>query len=148
MLQNLRSRRNSGAALLRSIAIFSGCSNGELTRIAPLATEHDFEPGHILTVQGEPGDEFFVIVKGSASAFRGRFAVATLGPGQFFGELALLDGGMRTATVVADTKMRLLVMSKQEFSSLNLVTTSVARRIAAELGARLRNTYEVLDPVG
>src|SRR5271156_5313509 len=90
--------------------------------------------------------EFFVIVEGKARASRKDVELATLGPGSFFGELALLDGGKRTATVVAQTDMRLLVLSRREFPDLYRFNPSVAGKIIGELGARLRKTDEMLDP--
>jgi len=142
----LRLRKNQRIDLLRGVALFAGCSAAELGRIATLTTEHDVEAGQVLTKRGEPGLEFFVIVDGKATATRKGVELAVLGPGSFFGELALLDGGKRTATVVADTDMRLLVLSRQEFSSVFFLVPSVARKVIAELGQRLRQTDEMLDP--
>jgi CRP/FNR family transcriptional regulator, cyclic AMP receptor protein len=147
MMKKLHSRKNPSTEILASLSIFSECNNRDLLRIAPLATEHDCKAGDVLTLQGEAGHEFFVIVEGFATAFREGLALATLGRGQFFGEIALLDGGQRTASVIADTNMRVLVFSKREFSSLNLVCPAVTRRILSEVGARLRSTYETLGAV-
>ena len=141
-------RKQQRIDLLQDVSLFAGCSKSELSKIASLTTEHTVEPGHVLTKQGELGREFFVIVEGTATASRKGKRMAKLGPGSFFGELALLDGGERTATVVADTPMRLLVLSEGEFCNLYFLVPSVARKIIAELGSRLRRTYEVLDPGG
>ncbi len=143
-------RKSQRVDLLRGVELFSGCSKSELTRIAALTTEHDAKAGQVLTEKGEPGLEFFVIVEGRAKATRKGVQIATLGPGSFFGELALLDGGKRTATVVAETDMRLLVLSRREFQSLNHAAPPVASKMLVELGARLRRADDMLDsaPIG
>jgi CRP/FNR family transcriptional regulator, cyclic AMP receptor protein len=145
-MATLSLRKNQRVALLRGVELFSGCSNTELGRIASLTTEHSAEPGQVLTERGEPGQEFFVIIEGEATATRQGRRLATLGPGSFFGELALLDGGKRTATVVADTEMRLLVLSRREFMSLYHAAPSVGNKMLVELGSRLRKTDDLLDP--
>jgi CRP/FNR family transcriptional regulator, cyclic AMP receptor protein len=142
----MRLHKQQRIDLLQDVALFSGCSKTELSKIASLTTEHSVEPGSILTKQGDIGKEFFVVVEGTATATRKGKKLAQLGPGSFFGELALLDGGERTATVVADTPMQLLVLSQREFANLCFAAPSVARKIISELGSRLRHTYEVLDP--
>jgi CRP/FNR family transcriptional regulator, cyclic AMP receptor protein len=130
--------------LLRSVELLSRCSRAELARIAALTSELRAEPGEVLTRQGEPGSEFFLVLEGTAAASRDDVHLATLEPGSFFGEVALLDGGGRTATVTARTGMRLLVMSRREFFSLHAMVPSVSRRMLGELGARLRRTNELL----
>ena len=142
----LRLRRPQRIELLRRVDLFAGCNNTELGRIAAITTEHWAAPGQVLTKRGERGLEFFVIIEGTAVASRKGVQLARLGPGSFFGELALLDGGKRTATVVAETDMRLLVLSRAEFASLYFLVPSVARKIIGELGTRLRKTDEMLDP--
>ena len=99
----------------------------------------------MITKQGERGLEAFIIVEGEASANRNDQMIARLGPGALFGELALLDGDTRTATVVAETDLRLLVLSRPEFSSLLVVAPSVGRKIIGQLGKRLRKADEMLD---
>jgi CRP/FNR family cyclic AMP-dependent transcriptional regulator len=145
-MASLRLRKNQRVDLLRGVQLFSGCSAAELGRIASLTTEHLAKPGQVLTERGEFGLEFFVIIEGKATATRKGVHLATLGPGSFFGELALLDGGKRTATVIADTDMRLLVLSQSEFKSLHQVAPAVSRKMLTELGSRLRKADEKLDP--
>ena len=127
------------------MSLFSSCTHRELTRIESLTTLVDVPAGEVLTEQGAPGEEFFVVVEGTATASRNGLTLATLGPGSFFGELALLDGGNRTATVVADSDMGLLVLSRREFKSLQLTVPSVAFKLLTEMGARLRSTDGLLD---
>jgi len=142
----IRLRKNQRIELLRDVQLFSGCSTAELGRIASLTTEHLVKAGQVLTERGDPGLEFFVIIDGKAKATRKGVHLATLGPGSFFGELALLDGGKRTATVVAETDMRLLVLSRREFNGLDRAAPSVSRKMLVELGSRLRTADEKLDP--
>jgi CRP/FNR family cyclic AMP-dependent transcriptional regulator len=142
----LRLRKNQRVELLRGVQLFAGCSTAELGKIASLATEHHAKAGQVLTERGDPGLEFFIIVEGEATATRKGAHLATLGPGSFFGELALLDGGTRTATVIAETDMRLLVLSRREFTGLLHVAPSVSSKMLVELGSRLRTADEKLDP--
>jgi len=143
----LRLRKDQRVDALRRVGLFSSCSVAELGRIAALATESSVRAGHLFTKRGQVGSEFFVIIDGKASASRKDVKLAALGPGSFFGELALLDGGKRTATVVAETDMRVLVLTKQEFSSLCRSVPSVAINIMKELGLRLRKTDELVNPL-
>jgi CRP/FNR family cyclic AMP-dependent transcriptional regulator len=133
--------------LLRNTAMFSTCNNAELGRIASLTTEHSVVAGQVLMKRGTPGLEFFIIVEGNAKASRKGVELAKLGPGSFFGELALLDGGERTADVVAETDMRLLVLSRTEFSTLFSLVPSVSLKIIREMGTRLRRADEMLDHI-
>ena len=86
--------------LLRGVSLFSACSKAELSRIASLADQIEVPKGKVLTREGEPGSEFFVVVEGQASVMIGeRGRVAPMGPGASLGEMSLLDQGPRTATV-------------------------------------------------
>jgi len=138
-------RKNRQVALLRGVGLFSGCTNAELGHIASLTTEYHAKPRQVLAERGEPGSEFFVVVEGEATATRKGVFLQTLGPGSFFGELALLDGGTRTATVVAKTDMRLLVLSRREFRTLQTISPSVSNKMLAELGRRVRRMDDLVD---
>ena len=139
--QGVRSRRRTRDAklgLLSEVPLFSACTKSELRRIASLADEIEVPKGKVLTRQGDPGWECFVITHGTAKAtMRGRGG-ATLRPGSFFGEMSLLDQHPRSATVTAETDMRLLVLSSRDFSALVEEVPSVARRIMRGLAERLR----------
>lgn len=123
---------------LAGIGLFSRSSPRHLERIAQLCTEVEVPAGRVLCREGEAGHEFFVIESGSVSVSTGGQDVATLGPGDFFGELALLDAGPRTATVTAATDAQLLVVSRQEFAGLLEEEPLVAVRMLPAIGARLR----------
>jgi CRP/FNR family transcriptional regulator, cyclic AMP receptor protein len=132
-----RQGRDAKIRLLSGVALFSPCAKHELRRIAALVDEIEAPKGKTLAREGETGVEFFVVVEGTATATRRGRKVATIGPGSFFGELALLDQGPRAATVTADTDMQLLVLTSRSFSAL-LDTPSVSRRILRGMAVRLR----------
>jgi CRP-like cAMP-binding protein len=123
---------------LKGVELFVGCSPEEIDRISSLTTQIDVDAGRVLCVEGKPGEEFFVIVEGEAEVTRGGELIARLGAGDFFGEMALLDGGARVATVTAATPMRLLVLNRSEFRSLVEVSTMIDRRILEAIGKRAR----------
>ena len=137
-----RQSRDAKIRLLSGVALFSPCAKHELQRIAALTDEIEAPKGKTLTREGDHGVEFFVVVKGSATATRRGRKVATIGPGSFFGELALLDQGPRAATVKAETDMQLLVLTSRAFSSLLNDVPSVARRILRGMAERLRSAED------
>jgi CRP-like cAMP-binding protein len=94
--------------------------------------------GKVLVKEGAVGHEFFLILEGQAVVRRGGRRIAMLGPGQYFGEMALLDRGPRSATVVADTDMDLLVLGQREFSGLLDQVPSLSYKLLAVMAARLR----------
>ena len=131
-------RADQRVELLRGVDLFSKFSQVELKRVASLVTLVDAEPGELLTREGHPGSELFVIASGSARVtLRGR-ELATLVPGDAFGEMALLDHGPRAATVTADTGMKLYVLGPGEFASLLADVPQIGRRILKGLAHRLR----------
>lgn len=146
-MMQIRVHKDQRIALLKGVDLLSGCSINELRQIASLVTELDVPGGETLARQGEIGKEFFIIVSGKARASRNGVSLATLSPTAFFGELALLDGGKRTATVVAETDLRLLVLTRSEFKELCRSHPSVANKMLVELGARLRTADEMLAGV-
>jgi CRP/FNR family cyclic AMP-dependent transcriptional regulator len=106
-------------AQLKGVPFFSGLSKHELDAVAREVDELDFPAGRVLIRQGEFGHEFFVIVEGAAEVLQGDAVIAQMGPGDFFGELALLDEDKRTATVTATSPMSLIVMTRSSFRSLD-----------------------------
>ncbi len=98
--------------------------------------------GTELVKEGGIGREFFFILEGSASVRRNKRRVATLGPGQYFGELALLDRRPRSASVVADTDMRLLVLTQREFAGVVEEIPSLSRKLLTTMAGRLREADE------
>lgn len=124
---------------LRSLRLFSACTNKELEQIARLTDEVTVDAGQRIVTQGDSGREAFVIVDGIAAVVLGETTIADLGPGQHFGELALLDGGTRTANVDAVTDMTLLVLHRPAFLGLLDEQPGIARRIMATMAAIIRD---------
>ncbi len=120
------------------IPLFANLSADDRAAIHRLMTEVSVEAGEVLATEGSRGQEFFVIISGSASVDRGGVHLADVGPGDFQGEISLLDGGPRTATITATTPMKLLVATHQEFSSLLDTTPLIARRMLPALAHRVR----------
>ena len=104
--------------LISGVPLFAQCSKGELQEIAAIADEIDIAEGKELTTEGSPGREFFVIIEGTASVAQDGDQINELGPGDFFGEVALVKDTPRTATVTATSPVRALVITRQNFKRL------------------------------
>jgi CRP/FNR family cyclic AMP-dependent transcriptional regulator len=124
---------------LRRLEIFHGCDDKLLRRLSKLGTEVQARTRQVLAREGQPGREFYVIEDGSAEVMSGDTVLATLTAGDFFGEMSLVDGKPRSATVIACTPMTLYVFDPREFFSLVQDFPPVARRILAEMADRLRH---------
>jgi CRP-like cAMP-binding protein len=123
---------------LRNVDLFSACTDKELEIISRATTRLQFEAGTVMAREGHQGHEFLAIVDGQARVeIRGQ-TIATLGAGDFFGEIALLDGGPRTATVVAETDVVAEVISRREFEAVVERAPHMARRLLVGLARRLR----------
>ena len=103
---------------LAQVPLFSALSRKELPLVARRAEDVRGPAGKVLVSEGETGQQFFVIMSGTATLTRRGRKIATLGPGDAFGELALLDKHPRNATAVADTPMELVVLGQREFAGL------------------------------
>lgn len=123
---------------LQEVALFSACTDRELTQIARAMDEVSVSPGKDIVTQGTLGHEFYLILDGRASVSRDGTTVAELGPGQYFGEMALLDGAPRNATVTASEPTDLLVLGQREFAAVLDTSPGVARKLLTHLAARLR----------
>ena len=129
-------------AMLKKVPLFSGLGSKELRHIGSLLTPLDVKAGMTLTREGQAGHEFLIIVEGTASVTHGGTEIATVGPGDFQGEISILDGGPRTATVVATSAMKVLVASHQEFLSLLDESPEIARKMLPALAHRVRSLSE------
>jgi CRP/FNR family transcriptional regulator, cyclic AMP receptor protein len=118
--------------------MFSGCSSSEIRKIRGSLDQVSVPPGKVLVEEGRIGTEFFLIVSGTAAVTREGKKVATLGPGSYFGELALLDRKPRSASVVSETDMDLLVLSQRQFNSLLESVPTISRKMLAAMANRLR----------
>jgi CRP/FNR family transcriptional regulator, cyclic AMP receptor protein len=123
---------------LSKIWLFSTSSAKDLRTIRKALEEVTVPPGRLLTEQGTIGREFFLIVSGQASVKRNNRKVATLGPGQYFGELALLDRRPRSASVTSDTEMTLLVLGQQQFNGVLDSVPPLSRKLLSAMATRLR----------
>jgi CRP-like cAMP-binding protein len=123
---------------LRRVPMFARMGKRELERLGQLADEIEVGMDEMLAEQGRVGHEFFIVLDGHVSVLDGRRPVAQLHPGDFFGEIALLDGRPRTASVRADGITRLLVVGHREFHALMDEFPAVRDLVLAELAERLR----------
>jgi CRP-like cAMP-binding protein len=130
--------RDSKTDQLAQVRLFSAFNKKELALIAKASDEVDVSAGKELVKEGSPGHEFFLILKGDAAVRRNGRKVTTLGPGQYFGELALLDRGPRNATVVAETPMQLLVLGQREFAGVLDEVPVLAHKMLTIMAARVR----------
>ena len=133
----MRLGRDAKVDLLKSVPLFAGCSKTELRRLAATADEIDVREGYVLMREGRPGREFFVLVEGSVEVTRNGRKLSELGPGDWFGEIALLTKVPRTASVVATSAVRALVVTDRAFRQLVETMPSIAIKVLASLGDRL-----------
>ncbi len=119
------------------VPLFSRCSKSDLAKIARLADELDVPAGKMLTKAGTRGREFFVILDGMVDVRRDTRLLPPLGPGDFFGEIALVSDIPRTATVTALTPVRALVITDRAFRDLLRKRPEIQARVLAAVGARL-----------
>jgi CRP/FNR family transcriptional regulator, cyclic AMP receptor protein len=132
--------RNSYLEHLAKVPLFSSLSKRDLQRLAKVATEMPVKAGRQLVEQDRTGHEAFVIVDGQAVVRRNGRKVTTLGAGDFFGEMSLLDRGPRSATVEAVTDMTVLVIAQREFGALIDEVPGLAHKLLNSMAARLRET--------
>ncbi len=117
--------------------MFAGCSDAELAEIDRLADEVQVGSGRMIMRQGDLGQEFAVIISGTVDVVRDEVTVATLGPGDYFGELALLEAIPRTASVVAATDVVLEVIDRRGFNTLLDDLPSLSRSMLKGMAHRL-----------
>jgi CRP-like cAMP-binding protein len=129
-------------SLLREVGLFREVGDEGLAAVAAKATEIAFEAGRMIVRQGEVGTGFFVISSGQARVIRDGKTIAELGPGQFFGELSLLDQQPRIANVVAESKVACLALASWDFEALLASEPGVALAILRGVARRLRAVSE------
>jgi CRP/FNR family transcriptional regulator, cyclic AMP receptor protein len=132
-------RRDAFIDHLQQVPLFAACSRKDLQLVARRAEDVRVPAGKALVSEGETGHEFFVILDGTARVTRQARKIATLGPGDSFGELALLEKAPRNATVVADSDMELVVLGQREFAGLIDEVPGFARKLLAGMAHRLRD---------
>ena len=124
--------------LLRRVPLFAGCGRDALRRIGQLADEVDVPDGYTLMRQGDLAQEFFLIVDGTVRIEREGRAIASLGPGEFLGEIGLIDEGRRSASATAEGPAKLLVITHQGFHSLLDSSPGIHLEVLKALAARVR----------
>ena len=129
--------KNEKVELLKRTALFAECTKTELIEVALSADEREAPTGDSLTEEGRRGREFFVLVEGAVVVKRGGRKLADLGPGDWFGEIAILTHKPRTATVTAISPVRLLVISDRAFRRVVETTPRIALNVLRSVAARL-----------
>lgn len=133
----MRLRKNAKVELIKGVPLFSQLGRKELDEVATIADEIDLPAGKELTVEGQPGREFMVIVEGDASVRQGDREINRLGAGDFFGEIALVEDRPRTATVTAETPVRALVITDRSFRTLLEHSPETKDKVMSARSARL-----------
>jgi CRP-like cAMP-binding protein len=142
-------RNRFKVALVEKVPLFAGWSKRDLNQIAGLVTKMEAPAGTHLAAIGEAGDELFIIVEGEARVTTQSGRITSSRPGDFFGEMSLLDGEPRSATVEATTPIRLLVLGHREFWKLLDHTASLVHKIMHALCHRVRQAEKsALDVQG
>jgi CRP-like cAMP-binding protein len=123
---------------LQKVAILQHCSRRQLAAIAKITEVFDAPSGMVLTRTGEAGNQFFLIMDGTARVEVSRRKQPRLGPGEYFGEMSLLDGEPRSATVVAETPIRLLIIGRKNFATILNEVPGLIQNILVTLSKRVR----------
>jgi CRP/FNR family transcriptional regulator, cyclic AMP receptor protein len=131
---------NSKIDLIKRVPLFGSASKSELEEIASLADEIDLPEGRQLIREGDTGREFFVLIEGSAEVERGGKKVASIGPGDFFGEIALIAKTPRNATITTTSPVRALVITDRAFRQLLDHSPQIAVGVLNALAERLAPT--------
>ncbi|MEX2274790.1 MAG: cyclic nucleotide-binding domain-containing protein [Actinomycetota bacterium] len=129
---------NRGLVVLERVRLFEGLSKRQLKKIYDAAGEVRYMEGVSIVKQGEPGDAFYVILEGQAKVTKGGRTINRLVPGEYFGEISLLDGGKRSASVMSETPMVMVEVKQRAFHKLIREDPTVARRLMESLARRLR----------
>ena len=127
-------------ATLAALPLFEALSRKELEQLAMMTDDLEFPAGKVLCRQGDLGSEFLVIIEGEAEVTKDGAPVATLGPGDYFGEIALVEDVRRTATVTAATSLRFFILTRQAFRSLLRRNPKVEAQILDVIAARVART--------
>jgi CRP-like cAMP-binding protein len=134
--------RDRRAELLAGCPLFHGVGAENLAAVSDRAAEVDFPAGRVIARQGEIGTGFFIVIDGRVRVVRDNETLATLGPGDFFGELSVLDRMPRTAQVVAEVPTRCLALASWDFEQVLLDHPALALAILRGLAGRLRSVTE------
>jgi CRP-like cAMP-binding protein len=136
--QRIRRTKRETATALAGVHLFEGFRKKDLNRLAAETDELDFAPGQKIVEEGQLGETLFVVMAGQAKITRNKRKVGEVVPGDFFGELSAIDGGPRTATVTAETPMRVLRLFRRTLIKLLEDEPALAVRMLDGMAARLR----------
>ncbi len=145
MFEGFRVGRDEKIRHLDRVPMFEDCSLKELRAVADISKIVEVPERTVLCRAGEPGDEFFVIVDGTALVTLTPQRKHRLRPGEFFGEMSLLDGEPRSATVKAETDLRLLVIDRRHFWTLLREVPGLTEQLLITLSRRVRATQRALN---
>jgi CRP/FNR family cyclic AMP-dependent transcriptional regulator len=124
--------------LVKGVPLFEGLNQRELRDLASTMKERTFREGQAIAVEGQSGIGFFIIAEGTATVSQGGEDRATLGPGDHFGEIALIDDGVRTASVTADSQLKAYGLTSWEFRPLVESNATIAWKLLKTMATRLR----------
>jgi CRP/FNR family cyclic AMP-dependent transcriptional regulator len=136
--------KKDSLALLGGVPLFEGLSKKELSSILSVAKQIHFDEGHDIVEEGATGVGFHLLLEGEAHVLIGGRKRATLRAGDYFGEMSLIDGGPRSATVRTSTPVRTLALTSWAFMPLLDKNPSIARKLLTEMSKRLRNIERAL----
>ena len=123
---------------LGRVPLFAGVSRRELEFVASRVDEVSLKPGQTVITEGQPTEAFFILESGHVQVTRGGKPVNRLGPGDFFGEIGMLDRGPATATVVTDGPVEAMVLSHTQFRDAIKANDNLALQVIAAMAKRLR----------
>jgi len=130
-------RRDAKVELLKRVPLFADCSKSELRALARSTDEIDLREGTVMTREGRPGREFFVLIEGTARVTKDGKQVAELTGGDWFGEIALITNRPRTATVTATSAVDVLVLTDRRFRTVVETMPTIALKVLSSVGERL-----------
>ena len=135
---------NRRAELLSACLLFKGIGADGIASLAGRATEVTFPAGHVIARQGEIGTGFFIVVSGQVRVVKDGTVLARLGPGEFFGELSVLDGRPRNAMVATETVTECLALASWDFEATLLANPALSLAILRGVATRLRDATEAI----
>jgi NTE family protein len=142
----MRLHRDAKTHLIRSLPLFADCTSNEVAEVAAIADEVVLRPARVLAQENAEGREFVVIISGRATVHRGTDTVATLEPGDFFGETAVVTGAPRNATVIARAPVHALVIEAHAFLTLLEHAPSIREKVEAAVAARAASVTRAVGP--
>lgn len=125
-------------SVLQHVPMFRGLSKRQLKQLASLCEVADYMAGHSVVREGEPGDAFYVVLSGQVKVTSGKRTLARMVPGDHFGEIAVLDGGERTASVLTETPVTLLILRRKQLFKALRDDPDLAHHMMTELARMFR----------